>query len=123
MNSLVDGFVPLKEKVAKRPTSPWGKFTTSKENDAGGFRERSSRKRAFTLRGKFTPLNDKIVGKIIVPRKKANEPVFSMERVEGRFLRGEYGDRVVPLSKRRFMPEDKITSPKGIFFHKREDCR
>ena len=116
MNSSVDGFVPLREKVVERPTSPWGKFTTSKENDAGRFKEHSSRKRAFTPRGKFTPLNEKIVRKIVVPRKKANEPVFSRERVEDKFLRGGYGDRVVPLSKRRFMPKDKITSPKGRFF-------
>ena len=44
------------------------------------------------------------------------KPVFLRERVKGRFLRGGFGDRVVPPSKRRFLPYDRITSPKGRFF-------
>ena len=48
--------------------------------------------------------------------KKANKPIFPRERVEGGFPRGGYGDRVVPLSTRRFLPKDRITLPKGRFF-------
>ena len=55
-------------------------------------------------RGKFTPPNEKAVRKVIVPTKRANKLIFPRERGEDRFLRGGYGDRVVPLSKRRFMP-------------------
>ena len=76
--------------------------------------------RAFSLRGKFTSLNDKAVGKVTIPRKKANKLIFPRERVEGIFPRGGFGDRVVPLSKRRFMAEDRITAPKGRFFPPRE---
>ena len=50
--------------------------------------------RAFSLRGKFTPPNNKVVGKVTILRKKANQPVFLRERVEGIFPRGGYGDRV-----------------------------
>ena len=60
--------------------------------------------------GKFTPLNDKDVRKVIVLR----------ERAEGGFPRGGSGDRVVPLSKRRFLQEDRITSRRGILFSSRE---
>ena len=122
MNSPGDGFVPLREKVVERATSPWGRLTTQRENDAGRFRECSSRKRAFSLRGKtlFTLLNDKVVGKVTVPRKKANKLVFSRERADDIFPRGGYGDRVVPKRKRRFQPEDKFTPPKGRFFSLRE---
>ena len=76
MNSLEYVFVPPREKTAKRPTPPWGRFTAPRENDVGKFRECSSRNRAFSPRGKFTPLNDKAIGKVTVPRKKANKPVF-----------------------------------------------
>ena len=44
--------------------------------------------------------------KITVPR----------ERIEGKFPRVGYRDRVVPLSKRRFLEEDGITPPKGKIF-------
>ena len=120
MNSLGDGFVPPREKATRRPTPPRGRFTAPRENDAGRFRECSSRNRAFSLGGKFTSPNDKVVGKVIVPRKKANKIVFPRERAEARFLRGGSGDRVDPLSKKRFMPEDRITPPKGIFFPLKE---
>ena len=60
----------------------------------------------FFPRGKFTPLNDKAIGKVTVPR----------ERAEGRCPRGGFGDRVVPLSKRRFLLEDVITPLKGKIF-------
>ena len=83
------------------------------------FRECSSRNKAFSP-SKFTPPNDKVVGKVTVPRKKENKLVFPRERVEGRFPRGGSGDRVVPLSKRKFMIEDRITPPKGRFFPLRE---
>ena len=76
MNSLGDGFVPPKEKAVERPTLPRGRFTTPRENDAGRFREYFSRNRAFFPRDKFTPLNDKVVGKVTFPRKKANKPLF-----------------------------------------------
>ena len=120
MNFLRDGFVPPREKVTERLTPPQGRFTAPKENDADKFTECSSRNKAFSLRSKFTPLIDKAVGKVTVPRKKANKPIFPRERVEGRFPRGGYGDRVVPLSKRKFMIEDRITPPKGRFFPPRE---
>ena len=58
MNSLEE-FIPPREKVVERPTPPWVRFIPPRENDAGRFRECSSRKSAFSLRGKFTPLNGK----------------------------------------------------------------
>ena len=89
MNSPEDEFVPLREKGVERTTSPRGRFTAPRGNDTGRFRECSLRKRAFFSRGKLTPLNDKVVGKVIVPRERAND----------RCPRGGFGDRVVPLSK------------------------
>ena len=80
----------------------------------------SLRNKAYSPRGKFSLLNDKVVGKVTARRKKANKPIFARERAEGRFLRGKYRDRVVPLSKRRFFLEDRITPPKGRFFPLRE---
>ena len=118
MNSPGDGFVPLREKVAKRPTPPWYRFIAPRENDAHKLRECSSRNIAFSLGSKFTPPNDKDAWKVTVPRKKANKPVFLRERVERRFPRGGFWDRVVPLCKIRFMPEN--TPPKGRFFLTRE---
>ena len=53
--------------MQKRTTSSWGRFTAPGENEASRFRECSSRKRAFSPRGKFIPLNDKAVGKENVP--------------------------------------------------------
>ena len=120
MNSLGDGFIPNREKTTERPTPPRGRFTAPRENDVGMFIEYSLRNRAISLRGKFTPPNDKAVGKVIVPRKKANKLVFPRERAEDRFPRGGSRDRVVPLSKIRFLPKDKITPPKGRFFPSRE---
>ena len=120
MNSLGDGFVPPREKAVERPTPPRGRFTAPRENDVGRFRECSSRNRAFSPRGNFTPPNEKVVRKVTVLRKKANKPVFPKERAEGKFPRDEYRDRVISLSKRRFMPEDRITPPKGRFFPPRE---
>ena len=61
MISLRDGFVLPKEKAAEMPTPLRGRFTTLRENDAGRFRECSSKNRVFSPRGKFTPLNDKAV--------------------------------------------------------------
>ena len=82
MNSPKDEFVPLREKVIERTTSPWGRFTAPRENDAGKFGECSLRKRAFSPRVKFTPLNDKHARKVIVTREKA----------EGIFPKGGSGD-------------------------------
>ena len=73
-----------------------------------------------SLWGKFTPPNDKVVKKATIPRKKTNKLVFPRESVEGRFPRGGYGDKVVPLSKRSFMSYDRITPPNGRFFPPRE---
>ena len=117
MNSPGYWFVPPREKVAERPTLPWDRFTA---NDAGRFRECSSRNKAFSIRGKFTPLNDKAIWKVTIPRKKANKPIFPREITEGRFPRGGFGDRVVPLSKRKFLLKDRITPPKGRLFPLRE---
>ena len=120
MNSPRGRLIPLREKATERPTPPQGRFTALRENDVGRFREYSSRNRAFSLRCKFTPPNDKAVGKVIVPRKKANKPVLTRERYEGKFERDGSRDRVVPLSKRRFLPKDRIIPPKGKFFPLRE---
>ena len=120
MDSSGDGFIPPREKAAERPTPPRDRFTAPRENDAGKFRECLSRNRAFSPRGKFTPPNDKVVGKVTIPRNKENKLVFPRKRDEGRFITGGYGDRVVPLSKRRFLLEDRITPPKGRFFPLRE---
>ena len=108
MNSLRDGFVPLREKdVVERDTSPWVRSTTPRENDTDKFKECSSRKRAFSPRGKLTPPNDKVVGKVTV---------FSRKRIKNRFPRRGSRDRVVPLRKRIFLLKDRITPPKGRFF-------
>ena len=64
------------------------------------------KKESFFPRGKFTPLTDKAGGKVIVLRVI----------VEGRCPRGGSGDIVVPLTKRRFLQEDRITPPKGKIF-------
>ena len=84
MNSLGDGFIPPREKASERATHPRGRFIAPRENDAGRFKECSSRNRDFSLRGKFTPPHDKVVRKV----------------TEGKFPRGGSRDRVVPLSKR-----------------------
>ena len=42
----------------------------------------------FSLRGKFTPPNDKAVKKVTVLRKETNKPDFPRERAKGRFPRG-----------------------------------
>ena len=64
----------------------------------------------FFPRSKFTPLKEKVVGKVTVPR----------ERAEGRCPRGGSRDKFVPLCKRRFLHEDIITLPKGKIFSPRE---
>ena len=110
----------LLEKVVERPTPPLGRFIAPRENDANRFRECSSRNRTFSPRRKFTSPNGKAVRKVTVPRNKANKPVFPRERAEGRFPGDGYGDRVVPLCKRRFLLDDRITHPNGRFFPLRE---
>ena len=72
MNSPEE-FIPPREKVIERPTPPWGRFISPRENEAGRLRKCSSRKRAFSLRGKFTPLNGNIARKVNSLRKKAGE--------------------------------------------------
>ena len=66
-------FIPPREKVVESPTPPWGRFISQMDNDAGRFRECSSRKIVFSLRGKFTPLNGKIEGKVNSLRKNTGE--------------------------------------------------
>ena len=122
MNSPRDRFVPPREMDVERPTTPLDRFTTLRENDVGRFRECSSRNIDFFPRDKITPLNEKVLGKVIALRTNKNKLVFPRERAEGRFPRGGFRDRVVPLSKRRFFPKDRITPPKGRF-PKTEDCR
>ena len=111
-------FIPLREKVTKGTTSPWGRFISQRENDAGRFRECSSRKRVFSPRGKFTPLNGKMARKVNSLRKKSEEihvyPLMPM------FPKGG------PISPRYIMKftRDNFTSPRGRFFSfKEEDCR
>ena len=66
----------------KGPILHGGRLTTPREDDASRFKECSSRKRAFSPKGKslFTLLNDKSIGKVIVLRKMAKKIVFSRER-------------------------------------------
>ena len=52
-----------------------------RENDIGRLRECSSIKRACSPRGKFTPINDKIVGKVNSLRKKVGERHVSLARL------------------------------------------
>ena len=90
VNSPRDRFVPPREMAIENSTPPRGRLIALRENDAGKFRECSLRNSSSFLRGKFTSPNDKGVGKV----------------TKGRFPRGGSGDRVVPLSKRRFLLED-----------------
>ena len=92
MNSLGDGFIPPREKASERATHPRGRFISPRENDAGRFKECSSRNRDFSPRGKFTPPHDKVVRKV----------------TEGKFPRGGSRDRVVPLSKRFYQRIESI---------------
>ena len=106
MNSPRDRFLPPKEMAVERPTPPRGRFTSPRENNVGRFKECSSRNQAFSPRGKFTPPNDKVVGKVLVQ--------------EGKFPRAGSCNRVVSLSKKRFLPKNRITCPNGRFFSLRE---
>ena len=76
MNSLRNGFIPPREKAVERSTLSRGRFIAPWDNDPSRFRECSLRNRVFSPMGKATPLNDKVVGKVIVPRKKANKLIF-----------------------------------------------
>ena len=85
-----------------------------KENDVGRFEECSSRKRGFSLRGKFTPLNDKIARKFNSTRKKAGErlvyplrPMFP----KGGLISSRYKMKFVKVN---------FTSPRGRFFSSKE---
>ena len=114
MDFLEEEFILHKEKVIEKPTPPWRRFISPRENDVGRFIECSSRKRAFSPRGKFTPLNEKYVGKVNSPRKKARErhvsPLMPM------FPKGG------PISPRYRMmfTRDNFTSLRGRFFSLRE---
>ena len=107
-------FVPPREKVVERPTPPWGRFIFPRENDAGKSRECSSRKKSFSPRGKFTPLNDKIVGKVNSLREKVGERhVYPL---------GPMFPKGGPISPRYRMKltKDNFTSSRGRFFSSRK---
>ena len=91
MNSPGDGFVPPRENDVERPTPPRGRFIAPRENDVDRFKECSSRNKAFSIRGKFTPLNDKAIGKVTFPRKKANKPIFQGKELRVDFQEVELG--------------------------------
>ena len=86
-----------------------GRFISPRENDVGRFRECSVRKIAFSPRGKFTPLNDMIVGKVNSPRKMAGERHVYLLRPM--FPKGGF------ISPRYIMKftRDNFTSPRGRF--------
>ena len=106
-NSLEE-FIPPKEKVVERPTPPWGRFISLRENDAGVFRECSSRKRVVSLRGKFTLLNGKIVGKVNSSRKKVGERhVYFL-----RLMFPKCGP--ISLKYRMKFTRDNFTSPRNL---------
>ena len=69
MNSPKDDFVPPREKVIERHTPRLVRFISLRESYVGRLRERSSRNRVFFPRGKFTPPNDKVVGKVTSSRE------------------------------------------------------
>ena len=115
MNPLEDEFVPLREKVIEKPTPPWGRFISPRNKDVVRFRECCSRKRAFSPRGKFNPLNDKIVGKANSPGKKVGKRhVYPLKPVF---------PKVGPISPRYRMnfTRGNFTSPRGRFFSSREN--
>ena len=64
-----------------RTQTAWGRFISPRENDIGRLRECSSIKRACSPRGKFSLVNDKIVGKVYSLRKKAGERHVSLARL------------------------------------------
>ena len=115
-NSLEE-FIPPRENVVERPTRPWSRFISPRENEennAGRFRECSSRKRAFSLMGKFTPLNGKIAGKVNSSRKKAGEKhVYPLKPMFPK------GGPISPRYKMKFTRYN-ITSLRGRFFSSKE---
>ena len=71
-------------------------------------------KRAFSPRGKITPLNGKIVGKVNSPRKKAMERhVYPLR------LMFPKGGPISPRYRIKFT-RDNFTSPRGGFFSSKE---
>ena len=119
MNSPGDGFVPPREKAAKRLTAPWGRFPASWENDASKFRECSLRNRVFSLGGKFTapkgrffPPREKIADNLTFPREKAWEG--HVPPVRPIFPRGRPS-----FSRYKMMfPKNKFTFPKDMVGNK-----
>ena len=118
-NSLGDRFVPPREMPTERPTPPRGRFTAPRENDAGGFKECSSKNIAFSQKGKFTPpkgrffpLREKIADNFTSLREKAREghvpPVMHVLLGGG------------PNSPRYKMmsPRDKFPSPRDTMRNK-----
>ena len=84
------------------------------ENDVGRFRECSSRNKDFSLRGKFTPLNDKSTGKVTFSREKARErhvyPLMPIFPKSG----------LISPRYRMMFTRDNFTSPRVRFFSLRE---
>ena len=71
-------------------------------------------KKAFSPRGKFTPLNGKIVEKVNSPRKKVGERhVYPLRPIISK------GGPVSPRYKIKFT-KDNFTSPRGRVFSSKE---
>ena len=85
MNSRGVRFVPPKEMAIERPTPPWGRFTTIRENDASKSKECSSRNKDFSPRGKITPPNDKVVGKVTVQGRRQINLFFQGRELSANF--------------------------------------
>ena len=115
MNSLEEEFILPREKVIEKPIPLWGMFISLRENDTSRFKECSSRKRAFSPRGKFTLLNEKSAWKVKSLRKKAGERHVSPLR-----LMIPKGGPISPRNKMMFTKEN-FTSPRGRLFSSREN--
>ena len=113
-NSLEEEFILPRVKAIEKPTPLWGWFISPTENDACRFKECSSRKIGFSLKRKFTPLNEKFAAKVNPPRKKARERHVSPLRPM--FPKGGQISRRYKMMFTR----DNFTSPRGRFFSSRE---
>ena len=71
-------------------------------------------KRDFSPRGKFTPINGKIIGKVNSPRKRTEERhVYPLRHMFPK------GGPISPRYKMKFTM-DNFTSPRGRFFSSKE---
>ena len=83
-------------------------------NGASRFRECSLRKKAFSLRGKFAPLNGKIVWKVNSLRKKVGKRhVYPLRPMCPK------GGPISPRYRMKFT-SDNFTSSRGRFFSSKE---